>query len=214
MDQVTVLKSSRHCQFCGKCVAGFDHHCKWLNTCIGRENYRYFFGTVTGVILFLFVHLTMIAIQLSRVSRGEISDDLEDAFGPDFPEPLYLAILIGSAAVIVTVTLLMLQLWTFHVFLIYSGLTTYEYIMNERISTAPPRSRRRDAQQRPAPQGQGAHATPEQGGGGRPASGSGEAKREAEMTLRDGGNDKEEETFEAAEETDTLVAPKPAEQRL
>lgn len=32
-------KSARFCGACRKTVAGLDHHCTWLNTCIGRRNY-------------------------------------------------------------------------------------------------------------------------------------------------------------------------------
>ena len=35
----------RHCRACDKCVSGFDHHCKWLNNCIGDRNYK-----VTGIV--------------------------------------------------------------------------------------------------------------------------------------------------------------------
>lgn len=31
-----------HCHYCGNCVFGFDHHCKWLGTCIGALNYKKF----------------------------------------------------------------------------------------------------------------------------------------------------------------------------
>jgi len=30
----------KHCYNCNKCVLGFDHHCHYINQCIGKENYR------------------------------------------------------------------------------------------------------------------------------------------------------------------------------
>ena len=31
-----------HCSFNGKCVTEMDHHCPWVNNCIGLHNFRYF----------------------------------------------------------------------------------------------------------------------------------------------------------------------------
>jgi len=39
------LKPERahHCRICGRCYLKYDHHCPWINSCVGLRNERYFF---------------------------------------------------------------------------------------------------------------------------------------------------------------------------
>jgi hypothetical protein len=40
--QATQPRDGAHCLDCGVCVAGYDHHCVWMGTCIGASNAKQF----------------------------------------------------------------------------------------------------------------------------------------------------------------------------
>jgi palmitoyltransferase ZDHHC13/17 len=42
---------AKHCSACGKCVARCDHHCPWINNCVGVNNLYHFYMLV---VLFIF----------------------------------------------------------------------------------------------------------------------------------------------------------------
>lgn len=132
-----VARSCRHCSQCDKCVVGFDHHCRWLNHCIGSRNYRYFFTFLTmtvltvlfqvGIGLFLFIDGLMHKdVYRNALTRLYSFDDGSRSQWP--PVDVYLAflfiIIVLQGAVVVAAG----NLWCFHVYLFVTDQTTLQWI--------------------------------------------------------------------------------------
>ena len=50
-----------HCNFCGCCCEGYDHHCPWTSKCIGRGNIFYFNATLFMVCV-IFTYIIIVVI--------------------------------------------------------------------------------------------------------------------------------------------------------
>nr|AQY17496.1 putative protein S-acyltransferase 17 [Liriodendron chinense] len=61
---------SKHCRICDRCFARFDHHCGWMNNCIGEKNIRYFMAFLLWH-FFLCIYGT---ITLGLVLAGELKE--------------------------------------------------------------------------------------------------------------------------------------------
>ena len=40
--EVIRTNRSRHCSICNRCIERFDHHCPWINNCVGVHNHNVF----------------------------------------------------------------------------------------------------------------------------------------------------------------------------
>ena len=118
---------SNHCSRCDNCVEMYDHHCPFVNACIGKNNYKHFVGMVVSMTLlggmnlaglFLFFFYDSERVRTSRSCKEYIVIE-NNAF-------------LMSVAVILTLsitflTILVFSLCVFHMKISISGETTKEF---------------------------------------------------------------------------------------
>ncbi|KAJ0422130.1 DHHC palmitoyltransferase-domain-containing protein [Aspergillus carlsbadensis] len=115
-----------HCRVCDNCIETLDHHCVWLNNCVGRRNYRYFFAFVsTSTLLALFLLGASLAhILIYRSQEGISFGDAIDKWRLPFAMVIYGAIAAPYPA----------SLWAYHLFLVGRGETTREYLNSHKFA--------------------------------------------------------------------------------
>ena len=127
------MEGTKHCWSCCKCVAGFDHHCPWLNTCIGDKNYCCFAVAIIalfGTLLVLWVLALVFLVE--HFGEGTLSRRWAEAHG-GMAEAGMVTILIGLLFINTPFICLDFLLMAFHVLLYSRGLTTYEYLTGKGL---------------------------------------------------------------------------------
>jgi len=109
-----------YCQLCGKRIPKLDHHCLWLNTCIGARNVRYF-HLLIGT---LFVQEGMQLVMLAMSSLWSVHYWLG---GINKVSCLLICHTLACGVMWVGVTLLV----CFHLYLqLIVGKTTYDWLIS------------------------------------------------------------------------------------
>jgi len=126
-DICEVIKPDRshHCSKCKKCILKMDHHCWWLDNCIGFYNYKFFYLFLFyGCIFWIFVFASSTKYFVNFWIRNE---DGRITFGHenDGNEKFHiLFLLVVSTLFYVT----LICLFIYHTKLIYEDRTTIEDI--------------------------------------------------------------------------------------
>ncbi|EME49691.1 hypothetical protein DOTSEDRAFT_40850 [Dothistroma septosporum NZE10] len=124
---------SKHCSFCGFCVAKCDHHCPWVNNCLGRGNYRHFLALLItlGVLQIYGAYLSWWLMQpYFNIDRNThlFSWGWIEQLGHDFVTAVHRGgISIAGVGLLAASTApLPLGLLAYHLYLIWAGMTTNE----------------------------------------------------------------------------------------
>ncbi|MED6122782.1 hypothetical protein PIB30_043159 [Stylosanthes scabra] len=111
---------THHCRVCKKCVLKMDHHCVWINNCVGYWNYKAFF-VFSSYASLASIHSTILFIcSVFLMDRESVMGSSSKMFN----------VMYGTLAVALTTTLLTLSGW--HVYLILHNMTTIEYYEGKR----------------------------------------------------------------------------------
>ncbi|KAG0487817.1 hypothetical protein HPP92_006628 [Vanilla planifolia] len=63
---------AHHCRVCKTCVLRMDHHCVWINNCVGHANYKVFFLFTLYTVAACFHSLALLLGFVYDVHRGQI----------------------------------------------------------------------------------------------------------------------------------------------
>ncbi|CAL4953709.1 unnamed protein product [Urochloa decumbens] len=113
---------AHHCRVCKRCVLRMDHHCIWINNCVGHENYKIFL---------IFVLYAVIACLYSMVLiiGGAMHLPKDEQLGIDSPRTSikFYAVQIVCGVLLCPLALALMVLLGWHVYLIVHNKTTIEY---------------------------------------------------------------------------------------
>ncbi|KAL4453047.1 hypothetical protein ABPG73_005953 [Tetrahymena malaccensis] len=110
-----------HCSDCDNCVEVYDHHCPFVNNCVGKRNYRYFISFVGSVSVLLLSVICGIVVFLVKENESDLS------------QTTYIVLLVIFVVPVGILCVGIIGLCLFHGYLIIKGKTTKEALKKRTI---------------------------------------------------------------------------------
>ena len=123
-----VFATSKFCRATGKCVDDFDHYCLWLNNSIGAANYAPFLYALVSASALVLLQTGVCCAQviLWGVDLDYFKEHAADTVLSSETD-LGIILCVFLFTLIIGLGFLF-QLLFFHAYLIYHGITTYEFV--------------------------------------------------------------------------------------
>jgi DHHC palmitoyltransferase len=138
-----VRKSSKHCIRCDKCIHLFDHHCRWLNNCIGLANYRAFLIAVVSALCLTLQHTSYViyGLVLTKSDERLLIERMQRVY-PDFHIDGFIAWSVIQLILLTPFLYSMIHLLSWHIMLIRKNTTTYDYLVAQEAAKPSGRTRK------------------------------------------------------------------------
>lgn len=108
---------AHHCRVCRRCILRMDHHCIWINNCVGHTNYKIFFVFVLYAVIACIYSGVLL---LGSILSDNVTDEQQN-------EGSSRTVYVVSCLLIFPLTIALGILLGWHIYLTLRNKTTIEY---------------------------------------------------------------------------------------